>query len=319
MGKVMRWIAVYGSAFVVGVSVLGGTASWIATRRGFASHPAPGELVDVGGHRLHLNCTGNGDVTVVLESALGGWSIDWAKLQPLVAQRTRVCAYDRAGYGWSDASGRRYSPEATARELHQLLRSADVPGPYLLVGHSAGGLYARHFAALYPNEVVGLVLVDPSHENLLARLPADSDAVTQTQKLKHLRWIRFITVTGVTRLFRIPVANAPDLQENERAIASAIGYRYGGYEAFYNEASAFVDATSVGDSTIAAPDVPVIVLTSSENANQEKTGTLWRQLHDEISDAYPRGSARTVEAGHFIHVERPQAVLDAVLALLGPL
>ena len=255
-------------------------------------------------------------MTVVLESALGGWSIDWAQLQPLVAQTTRVCAYDRAGYGWSDATGRRYSPEETAQELHQLLRSADVPGPYVLVGHSAGALYVRYFAALYPDEVAGLVLIDPSHENLLVRLPADSAAVTQTKKLKYLRWIRFVTLTGVTRLFRMPVANSPDLRPAERAVASAIGYRYSAYEAFYNEASAFVEATSDGNRMIAAPSVPVIVLTSEENANDERTGAIWHQLHHEIAATYADSSTRSVDAGHFIHVQRPEAVLDAVLAVL---
>lgn len=311
LGRFRRWVT-YGSAILLGAGVVGGTANWIATRRGFAVHPAPGQLVDVGGHRLHLDCSGSGSVTVVLESALGGWSIDWAKLQPILAERTRVCAYDRAGYGWSDASGRRYTPEATARELHELLEAADVPGPYLLVGHSIGGLYVRHFAALNPADVVGMVLVDPSHENLIARLPEDSDAVEQTKNLKYLRWARFLTATGVTRLFRMPVANSRDLDSAERGIASAIGYRYASYEAFYNEAAAIVEATSAGDAVIASPDIPVIVLTSSENARDPKTGTIWQQLHEEIAASFPRGTVRTIDSGHFIHVESPDAVAAAV-------
>ena len=307
----LRWIA-YGSAILLGAGVLGGTANSIATRRGFASNPAPGRLVDVGGHRLHLDCSGSGSVTVVLESALGGWSIDWAKLRPVLAERIRVCAYDRAGYGWSDASGRRYTPEATARELHDLLVAADVPGPYLLVGHSIGGLYVRHFAALYRADVVGMVLVDPSHEDLLARLPQDSDAVEQTKNLKYLRWARFLTATGVTRLLGIPVANSRDLDSAERGIASAIAYRFSGYEAFYNEAASIVEATSAGGAVIGSPDIPVIVLTSSQNAGDPTTGTTWQQLHKEIAASFPRGTTRTIDSGHFIHVESPHAVAAAV-------
>ena len=312
----MRRAAVYGSTFLVGASAIGGTASWFATRRAFAAHPPSGRLVEVGEHRLHLDCVGNGDITVVFESALGGWSIDWAQLQPIVAQHTRVCSYDRAGYGWSDPSHRRSAPSAVADELRSLLQAADVPAPYLLVGHSAGGLYVRHFAARYADEVAGMVLVDPFHEHLLGRYPEDSDAVQQTANLKYLRWARYLAITGVTRLLSAPVASSPDLLEPQRAVASAIGYRYDRYEAFYNEAAALVYATRDSDTDLPPSHVPVIVLTSTKNADDPTTGSIWVDLHKEIAATSPRGDQRLIESGHFIQVDRPQAVLDAILDIL---
>lgn len=132
-------------------------------------YPPPGELVDVGGHSLHINCVGKGSPTVILESGSGATSVDWANIQPEVANTTRVCAYDRAGSGWSETGPGPGDPQQIAGELHTLLGNAGIDGPYVLVGHSFGGLYVRMYADLYPNEVEGMVLVDSSHPEQSAR------------------------------------------------------------------------------------------------------------------------------------------------------
>ena len=132
-------------------------------------YPPPGELVDVGGHSLHINCVGEGSPTVILESGSGATSVDWANIQPEVANTTRVCAYDRAGSGWSETGPGPGDPQQIAGELHTLLGNAGIDGPYVLVGHSFGGLYVRMYAELYPNEVEGMVLVDSSHPEQSAR------------------------------------------------------------------------------------------------------------------------------------------------------
>ncbi|MGH9331314.1 MAG: alpha/beta fold hydrolase, partial [Vicinamibacterales bacterium] len=123
----------------------------------------PGRLIDVGGYRLHLNGTGAGRPTVVLDAALGGSSVSWALVQPEVARFTRVCSYDRAGFGWSDAGPMPRTVGRIVGELRTLLDRAGEPSPYVLVGHSFGGLVLRVFAARYPADVAGLVLVDPAH------------------------------------------------------------------------------------------------------------------------------------------------------------
>jgi pimeloyl-ACP methyl ester carboxylesterase len=120
-------------------------------------------LVDVGGFKLHLNCSGNGAPAVVLDSALGGSSLSWTLVQPEVARFTRVCSYDRAGFGWSDAGPIPRTARRLAGELRTLLDRAAVPPPYVLVGHSFGGLVMRIFAATYRADTAALVLVDPAH------------------------------------------------------------------------------------------------------------------------------------------------------------
>ena len=117
-------------------------------------------MVDVGGYRLHINCTGEGSPTVVIESGWGDMSATWGWVQPEVAKTTRVCTYDRAGMGWSESSPQPRTAREYAKELHTLLKKANEPGPYVLVGHSMGGFTVIVYAHDYPAEVSGLVLVD---------------------------------------------------------------------------------------------------------------------------------------------------------------
>lgn len=127
----------------------------------------PGQLVDIGGRRLHLNCTGKGIPTIVAESGLGAFSTDWALVQPEVSKFTRFCSYDRAGYAWSDNGPALDMVEETADDLRMLLRKAGVDPPYVLIGASIGALYIRAYQRRFPKDVAGLVLDDASSEQFL--------------------------------------------------------------------------------------------------------------------------------------------------------
>src|SRR5437762_148920 len=132
----------------------------------------PGHLVDIGGRRLYLHCTGSGSPTVVLVSGLAETSIYWEGwIAPAVAQNTTVCAYDRAGQGWSDPPASPQDGAAVATDLHTLLANAQIPGPHVLVGHSTGGAYARVFAARYPDQVAGMVFLDSQPNEAFTGLP----------------------------------------------------------------------------------------------------------------------------------------------------
>ncbi len=140
------------------------------------AYPMPGQLVDVGGHRLHLHCTGTGSPTVVLEPGLGGASSDLGWVAPAVARDSTVCVYDRAGRGWSDAADGPQDGGQIAADLHTLLQQAQVPGPYVLAGHSFGGLYVQAFAANYPDQVAGLVLLDSTAPRPGPALPTRTES-----------------------------------------------------------------------------------------------------------------------------------------------
>ena len=160
----------------------------------------PGDLVDVGGYRLHLLCTGSqtaGHPTVVLDASFPGTVSTWAWVQPKLAQATRVCAYDRAGLGWSDAGPAPRDALSHARELHTLLQHAQVAGPYVLVGHSLGGLSVRMYADQYPEDVAGMVLIEGTNPEAWRRLgKPEGVGVDRTQ----LAVAPFLARLGIFRL-----------------------------------------------------------------------------------------------------------------------
>jgi pimeloyl-ACP methyl ester carboxylesterase len=133
--------------------------------------PALGQLVDIGGRRLYLQCEGTGGPVVLLQAGLGNGAASWARIQPAIAAATTVCSYDRAGRGRSDAAPGLQDGDALASDLHALLAAARIPGPYLLVAHSSGASYVRVYAARHPDDVVGVVLLDPQPSDAFTTLP----------------------------------------------------------------------------------------------------------------------------------------------------
>ena len=145
---------------VLALASVGGAYQVLGARADAKAYPMPGQLVDVGGRSLHLRCTGTGTPTVLLQPGAGEFSSNMGWIAPAVAQQTRVCVYDRAGRGWSDPADAPQDGAALVADLHTLLARAHVAGPYVVAGHSFGGLYTLAFAARYPDEVVGMVLLD---------------------------------------------------------------------------------------------------------------------------------------------------------------
>jgi len=164
------WV-VYPLLGAYALSALGGWYQTAAESLDRRAHQAPGQLVDVGGHRLHLVCVGSGTPTVILESGLGESAAYWGWISNAVAHETRVCAYDRAGRGWSESVATSQDGVAVATDLHILLDRAHVDGPFVLVGHSSGAEYVRIFAGRYPEQVAGMVLLDGQPPEVFESLP----------------------------------------------------------------------------------------------------------------------------------------------------
>jgi pimeloyl-ACP methyl ester carboxylesterase len=179
-------------------------------------YPPPGRLVEIDGTRLHIQTAGTNSPTVVLESGLGAMSSGWGWIQPEIEKFTRSVSYDRAGLGWSDADTAHPSALLTAWRLHMLLQASDIPGPYVLVGHSMGGLLVRVFANQYPDEVVGMVLVDASHPDQHERHPAIRRHMhSGFQMLKKIPFLARIGYVRLTRLFHSQAEGLPDRQRSE--------------------------------------------------------------------------------------------------------
>jgi pimeloyl-ACP methyl ester carboxylesterase len=202
--------------FVIALVAVGAIYQAIATQRDKQRFPAPGQMVGVGGHRLHLNITGEAQdrPTVILEAGMASISSNWGWVQRELAQTTRVVSYDRAGLGWSDPGIKPLDAAKSARELHVALERAGIAPPYVLAGHSYGGLVVRMFADLYPDEVVGLVLVDSSHPDQWVHIPASKGG--QTVAIGN-RITALLTRVGIMRIFHLEESFIAGLPPREYA------------------------------------------------------------------------------------------------------
>jgi len=214
---------------LLALAVAGAIYQAIATERAERAYPPPGKMVDVGGYSLHINCVGQGSPTVVLDSGLGDFSAQWVRVQRQVSGTTRVCAYDRVGMGWSEMVPDPRDAKQITSELHTLLSKAGIEGPYVLVGHSLGGLSMLTYAARYPDEVAGVALVDSSTEldQFSHRPKARESHEPQKQSLAVVSQLERLGVSlparlGVVRLLSKLDPASPELPPQQRAQIDAL-------------------------------------------------------------------------------------------------
>jgi pimeloyl-ACP methyl ester carboxylesterase len=297
-----------GTAIVVALLCVAGVAyQSLSERRDLQDHPAPGRLVDVGDHRLHLYCTGSGTPTVLLEAGLGNDVNHWALVQPGIAGFTRVCAYDRAGLGWSDAGPLPRDASRIVGELGRLLERSGEHPPYVIVGHSNGAPYARLYAAAHPDRVAGLVLLDANPENAPScdELPVSTHALYGS--------LATLAPVGVPRLSLpslFPLERS-SLPPEQREIHGALRARTSALRALWSEWKN--TCAMLADVRAAEPPgagVPVVVLAAAEKPHGPFDVTqLQRQMAERL------GASEFVvvdESGHWIQLDRPEAVVDAV-------
>lgn len=302
--------------------VAGAVYQATSAAREIRKYAAPGKRIDIGGRRLHLRDMGEGSPAVILEATGFGCSVDYASIQNELAQTTRVCAYDRAGMGWSDPSYRPRSVQALVDDLRTLLQRAEVPPPYLLVGGSAGGLIVELFARKYPDEVVGLVLIDALDEEALAQLPRASTHVMKMvllgQLCARLGVLRMLDPFGLKKL---PI--------DEGSIRSALTYRAAAWEA----ARFFIKAIKQSEADLrAAPplrsDLPVTVLTHgivgdllgprANPALLREIEPIWQAQQSSLARRSSRGKQIIAEkSGHRIIAQQPELVVEAVREILS--
>jgi pimeloyl-ACP methyl ester carboxylesterase len=189
--------------FVFSILLIGFTYHQISLVLDEKNYPETGKLVDVGDHKLHINCEGSGSPTVILESGLWDFSVTWGLVQPEVANTTRVCSYDRAGLGWSDAVTQMQDSEKVAKSLHTLLSNAGEKAPYIMVGHSMGGIHIRSFYRLFQKDVAGMILVDSSHEQQKQRFSVvkktSPQRKTENSNNSLLDLLEYLEPVGVVR------------------------------------------------------------------------------------------------------------------------
>ncbi len=287
------------------VSATAGTEQSDATIDSAVARPAaPGTYVWIGTHRLHLHCMGQGSPTVIFDSGLGGSSLDWVRVQPKVASFTRACSYDRAGYAWSDAGPLPRDSNNISRELEILLGNGAVRAPYLLVGHSFGGLNVRLFTHNNPQKVAGLVLVDSSHEDQFRRFEQAG------VKSSAPRGNSFY----VGNALQVPDALPAEIV----SVAQSFAGSRSSMMAFLSELRHLRNSARQLRNVPQLPDIPIVVISHriDELRSPDARATrdrIWMDMQSELAGRAEQG--RHVIAAtedHYIHLSQPQLVVKSI-------
>jgi pimeloyl-ACP methyl ester carboxylesterase len=267
-------------------------------------------LVDVGGRKLHLDCTGSGSPTVIFESGLGEGYYVWSRVQPEVAKTHRACSYDRAGIGFSDPSPAPRSVASLVGDLHLLLGKSGEQPPYILVGHSLGGLLVRRYADRYPDEVAGLVLVDSAHEDGESITPPELAAAQAARRAQRVEQLRSWHASGKFEEMGFPPnVTGSLLTELRRRSATAAWW-----DARFAE-------NTLPDARTATPiTVPAVVITATRwPLPNGFPAAAWSQytaarlkLQQELAARSPYGTQLLVEGEHGVPAEHPEVVIEAI-------
>lgn len=300
--------------------VAAGAAYEAASAPGDAARfPPPGQLVDVGGYRMHLHCVGQGSPTVVLASGAGGFSAEWSQVQQELARTTRACAFDRAGLGWSDPGPEPRTPGQIAAELDTLLSRAGVEGPLVLVAHSAGGKHVRLFAQRRPQDVVGLVLVDTRSEYVEDRQTPEEAAAELRGTAEFYQLIGRARALGLVRLAwaelwpaALPVTAklSPELRHLLGIIQSRPGHIA---TALAENEAAAADNDALRNASLG--DTPLVLLGAGQTIANIPS---WRGSLEYQAGLSSDSRLTTVaDADHSLHWDHPELVVSAVQELVG--
>jgi pimeloyl-ACP methyl ester carboxylesterase len=299
-------------------------ASFGAAYQAIASHldakaPPPGLRIEIGGHRLHLYCQGHGTPTIVIISGAGVWSVQWRTIQDAIAQDTRVCTYDRDGYGWSDLGPSGPTAQYAAEELHALLEKAGEAGPYLLVGESYGGYVTRLFVDRYRSNVAAVALIESAHERQWDEIPVIKTLTLQgQQQLKIARWLSYF---GFFRFW--PLDRGEDLPPDVRRALIATQARTETFVAFGNEVSGVFTSARQAAGTHSLGDLPLVVVSArhsldkfvpaDERKNNGPINETWMSMQNELARLSSNSVHMISENGtHGIAREQPGFVISAI-------
>jgi len=281
------------TVFILVLGIAGTVYQTAAAESDQRKFPPPGNLIDVDGFKMHIHCEGTGSPTVILESMSGGTSTYWGWIQPEVQKETRVCVYDRAGFGWSESDPQPQSLARTVRNLHTLLVNANIEGPYVMVGHSLGGVYVRQFAADYPDEVAGVMLLDETNPQQFVKYPemfAEGDNFVGM-----LNGIKFANRIGVGHLYfafggKMDFSELPEPQSSQmKAIWSTPQY-------FETQAAEIVAGHQIWAEALnlkGLGDLPLMVVSRGVNLDYE-----WNKYQDDLATLSTNSMHITVEGAN---------------------
>jgi pimeloyl-ACP methyl ester carboxylesterase len=306
----LRNVVIAEVAAVLVLAVIGAVYENVSAKRARAQHPPPGKLIDIGGYRLHLDCAGEGAPTVVLIYGMAGSYLDWYRVQPELAKTTRVCSYDRAGYGWSDASPKPRVPSAISEELHTLLHNAGEKPPFVLVGHSLGAFDALMYAHRFPAEVGGLILVDGAHP--------DSNISFAWRERMWMRFLQFTAPFGLPRWRKWCLQGPAEIA----GLKSAFNCQPRVFAANYGLRAAYPQAAEEVRRLGPVAGAPLVVISRDPNrpGASPSAEQRWTHFQNELATLSPdRRHVVASGSGHGIPLDRPDVIVAEVQSMLKSL
>jgi pimeloyl-ACP methyl ester carboxylesterase len=311
----LRRLLMFGAVALMLLLLCGITYQQIGERRDRKSAPQIGRSVEVAGRTLNIYCSGGGSPTVIFEGDWGFPGYSWLHIQRDMAKFTRACWYDRAGYGWSDPGPFPNHSDSIARDLHGLLEKAHIAPPYVLVAHAIGAFHARVFRGFYPNEVGGMVLVDPTSEDLTIHIHNHIELFRRAVLLLH----QIMGEIGYMRLRRVPLLELPKegFTQQEWNELKILQWQTKSLVAEGKEPPLWIcgeQARAAG----AFGDIPVIILSAGiqdweEDPQLSRDHTLKLRLQQKMAALSSRGSQRIISnSGHWIPFDAPGSVVSAV-------
>jgi pimeloyl-ACP methyl ester carboxylesterase len=270
----------------------------------------------VGGYRLHINCTGTGSPTVVIDAGWGDWSATWSSwVQPEVAKTTRVCTYDRAGMGWSEPGPLPRTAQQFAQELHTLLQNARIPGPYVLVGHSASGLGVWVFVHAYATDVAGVVLID-SMSPRQATSAATSTPAATTSQARGFSLLTLPARIGLLRLFAGPLGLTSGLSPETQHAYTALSVTPRYVQTYLlDEGAGMPESFRQAGAVTTFGDLPLIVLSRGLDPDPD-----WQAMQTELLQLSSHSQQLIADkSGHNVQLDQPEAAVAAIVQMVAQL
>ncbi len=268
-----------------------------------------GQIIKTSKSEVHAIVTGEGPITVILEAGYSSISIDWCYIQPEISKVARVISYDRGNYGWSKTKRKTMTSLDSVEEIRDILSHLNIKPPYILVGHSFGGLSMRLFASMYPDEVIGLVLEDAAHENQYVLSQENRKRIKNFRRLLTAGYVT--SLVGIPRMFKQRIGRKFLATEYDESL-NYIGYTLGAYKSAYQEyVDSVTSALQLVKSKQLRKDLPVVVI----SAIKQTEG--WKKNQLLFTDLTNNTEHIEADTGHSVHLENPKIVIDSILKLIN--
>jgi pimeloyl-ACP methyl ester carboxylesterase len=319
IGVVLLWLLTLLALLIVGLLIAGRVARRVLINR----FPPPGTMVEVQGHRLHVRCEGQGPVTVLLESGLNDFSLQWSRLQPLVAQAARTCSYDRAGLGWSEPSPHPPTIDNAVKDLRAVLESLYRQTPLILVGHSYGSLLVRMYAQQYPRNIKAIILLDPANEFMAERIPGYTEALNSgTDRFKKLARLASLGLVALSTS-RIPADLLPEeaLYQYRAVLASRSFLKAAAAESA--EMAKNLQAMQ-GYPQAALAQIPVTIISRGQSEPipglPDRSATAlegtWAALQSDLVERFNAKHLIAERSGHNVQLSQPELVYECIKSFI---